>query len=271
MNRSSKELKRLSRQTLIGKYGLVVLACFLVQLIVGMVMGPFDAQTNDYIQQATLSQDPGAFPIFSVIASIIIALVSTVLSAGLVKLHLDLSRGQSPSIAVIFSQFKHRPDRFIIVTILLGLIGVVCVLPGSILTIVAASYSAIVKGDYGLPLVIAGIILIVIGTILTVFFSLRFSLSLIMLVDDPSIGAIASLKNSFRMMKGHCGRLLYISFSFIPMILLVILSFGIASFWITPYIQNVLIWFYLDVTGEIDRKIEETRRLEEEMGPILSE
>ncbi len=271
MKRTSKELKRLSRQTLIGKYGLVILAFFLCQIIISLAMSPFESQFNNYINGAATSQSFGQFPIGSSIASFIIGLISTVLYAGIMKLHLNLARGEQATVSLLFSQFTCRPDRFIVYTLLVALIGSACVLPGSITAGVGAALLVINKADYGLPVLIIGLVLFVAGIILGMFFSLRLSLGTMMLVDDPSLGACAAIKKSFCTMKGHCGRLLYIVFSFIPMILLVLLSFGIASFWIEPYMMNVTTWFYLDVIGEIDHKIEEEQRMNEEMGPVLSD
>ncbi|MGN0311408.1 MAG: DUF975 family protein [Lachnospiraceae bacterium] len=271
MKRSCKELKGLSRQTLIGNYGLAILSYFLVQLIIGLAMTPFENQLNTYSERTLLYEEVISFPIFSLLAIFIIAMVSTALAAGVYAVHLNLARGTKPSVSMIFSQLKCRPDRYIVVTFLLSLIGTVCVVPGTILCCMGIGLMTESTSTTTIGILVAGIALFIGGIVLCIFLSLRFSLTILLLVDHSDMGAITSMKESFHLMKGNCGRFLYISFSFIPMMLLVLLSFGIAALWIQPYIEQVTCWFYLDVSGEIDRKQEEERRMEEEMGPVLSD
>lgn len=272
MKRSCKELKGFSRQALLGNYGLVILCYFLAQLIISAVMSPFEAQINTYSQNIILYEETLSFPIFALIAVFIIALISTALTAGVYAVHLNLARGNHPGVSMIFSQLKCRPDRYIVATLLLSLIGMVCVIPGTILFCMGIGF---MTSDYGTTtatgILVAGIALMLVGLILCIFLSLRFALTVLLLVDHSEMGAIRAMKESFHLMKGNCARFLYLTFSFLPMVLLILLSFGIAALWIQPYIQQVVCWFYLDVSGELDRKLEEERRMEEEMGPIMTD
>ena len=52
--------------------------------------------------------------------------------------------------------------------------------------------------------------------------------------------------------------------SFLPVVLLVIISFGTAIFWVQPYMTQTTTLFYLDVKGELDEVLE--RRKNE--GPV---
>lgn len=263
MKRSCKELKGLARQALIGNYGLVILSYFLVQLIIGIVMSPFETQINTYSRNVMLYEEVISFPGFSFLAIFIIALISTALAAGVYAVHLNLARGNRPSVSMIFSQLKCRPDRYIVATLLLSLICIACMIPGILLLCVGMVSE--------LLLLVAGIALIIAGILLCIFLAMRFALTFLLLIDHSDMGAIRAMKESFHLMKGHCGRFLYISFSFLPMMILVVLSFGIAALWVQPYIEQVVCWFYLDVSGEIDRNIAAEQRLEEEMGPILTD
>ena len=48
-------------------------------------------------------------------------------------------------------------------------------------------------------------------------------------------------------MKGKKLRLLYLEFSFLPLLLLSILSFGIGLLWLQPYMQMTYTFFFLDL------------------------
>ncbi|MBE5905330.1 MAG: DUF975 family protein [Lachnospiraceae bacterium] len=284
MKRTSKELKRMSRQMLLGNYGLVALAFFLCQAIVGLLTAPFENQLSAYNQTFVFesygqqivdtniaSNGSTNYPIFALIAVIIISLLAIILSAGNTKIHMDLARKQKTGIGVLFSQFRCRPDRFIISTVLVALITILCILPGIVCLFISALLEALPKYNSFLGLWIAGGLLTAVGIFFTFFFALRFSLVYYYLIDDTSLGALGAMKESFRTMKGHCGRKLYILLSFIPMELLILLSFGIAIFWVQPYVCMTDVNFYLDVTGELTRKEEEARRLDEEMGPLMTD
>ena len=52
---------------------------------------------------------------------------------------------------------------------------------------------------------------------------------------------------SRQIMKGHKGRLFYISISFLPLYLLGIFSFFIAFLWLLPYTNTVMANFYMDL------------------------
>lgn len=279
MNRTSKELKRLSRQSLLGNYGLVVLALFLTQLITNVVISPFQAQIQTYSRGVSMAElstalpdtqvavSPGSFPVWAMIAMIIIALLATVLLAGEHKIHLALARGNKLPISTLFSEFKNRPDRYIVYTLLNVLISFACILPLVIIMAIAAAN--VVPSNA--TIAVLTIVFTLAFSVVIIFIQLRLSLSVYYLIDDPSTGAVAAMKESFRTMKGHCWRRLYIDLSFIPMGLLVVLSLGIAALWVQPYMYQVYAYFYIDTTGEIDRKIEEERRMEEEMGPVLTD
>ncbi|MCR4955743.1 MAG: DUF975 family protein [Lachnospiraceae bacterium] len=275
MKRTCKELKRLSRKNLLGNYGGAMLAMLIVSLIQTIVMSPFENQISSYqrnialgtANSASVTMTYNTFPVFAFIGIIIVGLVATILQGGLISYHLKLSRGgEKPSLSMVFSQFKHRPDRYIVATLLMILIIFACMVPGIVLITVASTTPALGGG-----LVFPGIFLLIAGYVLIIWLSLRFTLIYAILADHPECGAVESMKQSFSMMKGNCGRALYIVFSFIPMALLVLLSLGIAELWVSPYITNVNTMFYLDVCGELDFKEEERRRMDEEMGPVLSD
>lgn len=271
MKRTCKELKSCSRDTLLGKYGLIFFSYFLVSLIVGVVSVPFRNSLSYYSDEIVRGNYDASLPILAIVAMIIIGLASLVLYAGITSLHLSLARHESVNVSAIFSQFRNRPDRFIVSGIILGLLEAVLVLPGTVLSIIGLSVLAITKADYGYYYLISGIIVIVIGIILGIFFFIRFSVTQYILIDNSDIGAFAAMKKSFSFTKGNAGRLLYIYFSFIPMYLLLILSLGIAGIWILPYWENTIAWYYLDISGELDRNIEEAKRMDEEMGPVLDD
>ena len=258
--RKAKELKRIARGVLTGNYGMFIVAMILSSMIPSALLIPFNTMVlNDIIYKDINYQ---TFAIY-LIATILVALVSTILQAGQIKMHLNKSRNEKAQIGDIFGQFKKRPDRFIIATILFGLLLFATMIP----LIIATAFLAALSPNFVSIIIIA--VIIIASLVLEIYLGLRFSQYIIILADQEDCSAINSLKQSFQLMSGNVGRLFYIGLSFIGITLLASFSFGVALLWVQPYMTQTQVQFYLDLTGEIDERIETQRRMDEEMGPMM--
>lgn len=65
--------------------------------------------------------------------------------------------------------------------------------------------------------------------------------------DFPQYSARELLSMSRKLMIGNKVRLFYIYLSYMPLLLLGILSCGIALLWIIPYMNATLAEFYMDI------------------------
>lgn len=264
--RKSKELKRIARGVLTGNYGLFIVAMILSSMIPSALLIPFNTMLlNDIIYKNFSVQ---TFLIYFG-ASILVSLVSIILQAGQLKMHLNRARNEKAQVSDIFSQFKNRPDRFIVAAILLGVMLTLCMIPMVVVTVfIVASIPA-----FGSAPTLGGILILavvsIISIIVEIYLGLRFSQFIFILADHEDCSAIDSLKQSYRLMSGHTGRLFYIGLSFIGITLLSSFSFGVALLWVQPYTIQTQTQFYLDITGEIDERIEARNRMDEEMGPMM--
>lgn len=258
--RKSKELKRIARGVLTGNYGLFIVAMILSSMIPSALLIPFNTMLQNDVFYKHINYQ--TFAIY-LVASILVALVSTILQAGQIKMHLNKARNQKAQISDIFSQFKNRPDRFIIATILLGLLLFLTMIP----LIAATVFLTVITPKLGSIIIIAVIALI--SAIVEIYLGLRFSQFIFILADQEDCSAINSLKQSFQLMSGNVGRLFYIGLSFIGITLLSSFSFGVALLWVQPYMVQTQVQFFMDLTGETDERIETQRRMDEEMGPMM--
>ena len=78
-------------------------------------------------------------------------------------------------------------------------------------------------------------------------FRLTFSQCRYLLLDFPERDWRTLLMQSARLMRGNKLRLFALECSFIPLFLLGFLSFGVAFFWIVPYMESTLANFFLDL------------------------
>ena len=95
------------------------------------------------------------------------------------------------------------------------------------------------------------ILLIVPGVI----FAIAVSMSFYILKDNPELGVIDVIKRSIQMMKGHKMEYFCLGLSFIGWIILGILTLGIGSLWINPYIYTANAHFYEYVKEDYESRV----------------
>lgn len=93
---------------------------------------------------------------------------------------------------------------------------------------------------YTLAVAIGIVLLIVPGIILACGFGLTFFI----MNDDPSISGVDALKKSWEMMQGHKWEFFCLNFRFIGWMLLCVLTLGIGTLWLNPYIYATQLNYY---------------------------
>jgi uncharacterized membrane protein len=79
--------------------------------------------------------------------------------------------------------------------------------------------------------------------------SLAYSQTFFILAENGSISGNDAITTSRRLMDGHKVEYFVLGLSFIPWILLIMITFGIAAIWVTPYMQTTLANYYLALRG----------------------
>jgi uncharacterized membrane protein len=81
----------------------------------------------------------------------------------------------------------------------------------------------------------------------SILLSLIYQQAFYLLHDFPQYSAGELLHMSRKLMAGHKGRLFYIYVSFIPLILLSLLSCGIGLLWVSAYMTATRTEFFLNI------------------------
>jgi uncharacterized membrane protein len=239
MNRTSAELKRLAREKLTGHWGLMIGATLLLSLIMFAVLIPFYALF--FISRGGMVQ------FFAYMAAtLIVSIVSVIMQCGISRMQLGFARGQNTGIGMLFGEFAQRPERYILGILMIIGMELVCFLPAIICWTVAAMQGM-------LPAFIIAFVLYIAGMIVGLILAFRYALVFLLMVDHLQMGSVTAFRESSRLMDGNKGRLLYIYLSYIGWSILAMLSCGIGTLWISPYMNQTIISFYLDLTGEFDR------------------
>lgn len=82
--------------------------------------------------------------------------------------------------------------------------------------------------------------------------SFSYSMTAYILKDEPNLGYNKAIEKSMAMMDGHKWELFCLWLSFIDWIIPSILTCGIASLWMAPYMYTASAEFYLDVKEEYE-------------------
>lgn len=234
MKKTSSELKCMAKGLLAGHYGLLIGAALLYgggSLVITMVL-------------ELVFQSDHSFNILYFICSLIVSLLSTIFTIGYEKMILEISRGREARLGDLLYGFSHQPDRIILLTILLSLVSLACMLPGSLLLAAGAIMKLI-------PLTLVGILALLAGTVFLFILSFGYSMVFLLYLDNPEKGVIQLMRESRTLMKGNKGRYFYLQISFIGLMLLSILTCFIGLFWLVPYMEMTSVLFYRNLLNEV--------------------
>ncbi|MCM1057548.1 MAG: DUF975 family protein [Firmicutes bacterium] len=245
MNQYSRpyELKDKAKDTLSGNYGTLILGSFLFSLIICLVIFIFGFA---FFLSAVASLYSGggysvvAFRIFQ--AGLLAGQVlSGFLAFGTAYLCLKLACGQPGSYTDVFYGFRRQNLlQVLILTVVRLTFSYLCTLPGEYFR---AEYMR--SSDTAL----LWLTLLAYGAGCCVYIPVALALDMnyFLLLDFPDKKAAGIFKDSFRLMKGNRKRLFSLQLKFIPLQLLCLLTLGIGSLWLEPYIHMTYTLFYLDL------------------------
>ncbi len=236
--KSSAELKASAREHLLGHYGTAIGA----YVIVACLMGVVTVAVSLIVDIRTV--------IGTIIYYAIMFLVSVLMglfTSGSCYLYLKIICGRPVSVGDLFYGFQLCPDKAIVIQAWITLITYVVNLPEIILTYKFTSYAASYQTDKMLSLMLPYALSLILSGVVSVMLDLFYAQTFYLLHDFPQYSAVELLKKSRRLMVHHKGRLFYLYVSFLPLILLGILSFGLALLWILPYMAATEAEFFLDL------------------------
>ncbi len=233
MYASSAQLKDKAKGYLTGHYGLLIGILIITELISSVLdrFIPLSASTAGYI--------------LSVAIAFLVSVFMGVFNVGTALVYLKFATGNTASLSDIFYGFFNHLEKALKISLVMNVLSLILTL----------SYSVpyriyLMSGDKRflfmmLPCLAAALLLYV-------PLSLCLSQCYFLMLDFPDKPAEAILQASFRIMKGHKGRLFYIELSFLPLLLLGAVSL-IGLLWVIPYMQMTYAAFYFDIMKQEQR------------------
>lgn len=250
--------KGIAREKLLGRYSTVIGAILVMQLILFAV---------SYITDKVVDGSTAVGMVTYIAIVFITGLIGAVFTVGELTMYMRLACGDPISIWNIFSGFTGQPDKAIIIQFKIVLRCLLCLVPaGAVFAVLYAMGGvSIVNGtDMAMgpnagdtvcrALIVVCVAVFVLGLIGCIFVRMQYSQVFYMLIDHPEYGSGEIMDKGRELMKGHMWTYLYINLSFIPIVLLGILSLGVGLMYIQPYRGVTLTEFYMAlVSGELNR------------------
>lgn len=94
---------------------------------------------------------------------------------------------------------------------------------------------------------VVAVILVILALVYSIWIGLLYSMISFIIVDNPELDIIDTMRRSRTLMKGNKWRFLLLGLSFIGWILLGILTLGIGYLWLLPYIYTTESAFYCEI------------------------
>lgn len=255
--KTSSELKAMAKEQLLGNYGIAagtfailygIIFAVVILVYTAIMMSVVTNVAMGLAGMTSLVSSPWYMPISFLISAILGALMSTLL-VGYSNIILKISRGSKPKVSDLFFCYSHHPDKVIVMYLIVYGVSFLLMLPTQII-----NYIMMDSGNTSGTIFLLWAVFYVVGLVLSVIFSMMVAQMYYLYIDYPQESSISFVKQSILIMKGNKGRLFYIMLSMIGWYLLIFVSCGIASFWVTPYMAVIIANFYRDLKGEFDEK-----------------
>lgn len=238
------ELKNRAKDTLEGKYGSTISILLLSFGISWMVRSSIDiigSNTANSIYVKTGSETAAQITVFLFSLLLLLATVILgVMNAGITFYFLKLACGQPFSVKDLFYGYRTDSGKILIITAAMVLCEAICLGPCQYFT---QNYF----NSWDRKWLIFSLIALAAGLCIYIPVYLGIALSFYLMFDFPQKTGKEVLLLCWHLMKGKRLRLFCLDLSFLPLMLLCVLSFGIGFLWLQPYMQMTYTFFFLDM------------------------
>lgn len=215
---------------IIGDVNVAVLPSFTVQVgeafyTVGSSDGfqylariPFAFEPAPFAFELAFAEPSGFLSVVIGIYGVVVLVIGGAVRQGLCQFNINLIKKDAPAeFNVLFSKFSNLGK---------------CLLLNLAMWLLIFAWS--------LLLIIPGIIA-----------AYRYAMAPYIMAQNPDIGVMDAIGQSKELMRGHKGRLFWLSLTFIGWVLLSVLTFGIGFLWLNPYMEAAQAAFYLERTDQL--------------------
>lgn len=242
--KKSYELKNTAKDRLEGKYISIIGVLLLSTLISWAVRFAINSVGNSTLYGVyARTRSDTSIVVISVVFELLLLFADVmlgVMNAGITLCFLKLACGQPFSFKDLFYGYRTDSKKILLITAALVIWQALCLFPFRYLLQNYLNTKEILW-------ILYAFLGLAIGLAVYIPVSLGIGLSFYLMFDFPENSGKETLSLCWRLMKGHRKQLFYLELSFLPLMLLCVLSFGIGFLWLQPYMQMTYTYFYLDM------------------------
>ena len=229
--KENKYLKADARESLLGNLTTTVISIFLYML-----------------STMTLSELIANFRSGSILISLLLSMVvffvvntcANMLRLGLSCIFLSLQFGRTARIRDLLYAFRNDSNTAVIISAFIAVLELACMMP---VFLFLTFFSAQDIPGYQ----VIYLLLFLSGLIGTIAIRIRYAMCSYLFLDFSGFTAEELIRGGTKLIRGHLGRLFRLYLSFIPLYILSVLSFGVASLWVSSYTHAAEAAFYKDL------------------------
>ena len=244
---SRAQLKEKARDQMAGRYGNAILLSICRGLIVFSLSFAISMTFSMVVTVRVLMGGSGDTSLTEYLlltaCTTLLSIFAGIFQTGITLFYLNTACSRPATIANLFYGFKYLFKKSLGISAVLILLNTLCTLPCNICYFLLRTG----KGFDDVTMAILYIALMIIGMCIYVPLALGLSQSYYLLLDFPQYSATELMKLSFRIMKGHKWELFCLQLSFLPLGFLCLLSFGIGTLWLVPYMNMTRTLYFLDL------------------------
>lgn len=250
---SRAELKENARDRMAGRYSNAILLSICRGLIVFSLTFAVSTAFTTIVTVRTMmggsSEISLAEFLILTICTTVVSIFTGVFQTGITLFYLNSACNRPAMISNLFYGFKYLFKKSLGISAALVILNTLCTLPYDICYFLMQSG----KGYDTITMAVLCIVLIIVGMCIYIPLALGLSQSYYLLLDFPQYSATELLKLSLRITKGHKWELFCLQFSFLPLALLCLLSCGIGTLWLVPYMNMTQTLYFLDLMQQEHR------------------
>lgn len=244
---SRAQLKEKAREQMAGRYGNAILLSICRWLIVFSLSFAISMTFSMVVTMRVLMGGSGDTSLTEYLlltaCTTLLSIFAGVFQTGITLFYLNTACNRPATIANLFYGFKYLFKKSLGISAVLILLNTLCTLPCNICYFLLRTG----KGFDNVTMAVLYIVLMIIGMCIYIPLALGLSQSYYLLLDFPQYSATELMKLSFRIMKGHKWELFCLELSFLPLGFLCLLSFGIGTLWLVPYMNMTKTLYFLDL------------------------
>ena len=239
-------LKNSAKTLMAGKYYFAIMTLIFSGMLT-LLFNRFTYNLNSRIcltlmDMLNMSENSPMIIALSYVLPLVMSIVLGILQIGMCLFFLNIVTGRPFYTFDLLYGYLHEFGKSFRLSGVLTLLSFVCFLPFDILLDI---YQSGYRMSAELLLILASLQLVLL--LIYVPVSLALSQAFYVYLDYPDLSATEILKMSMKIMKGKKRQLFYVRLSFLPLFLLVLVTFGLGLFWFLPYYHVTMSLYYLDL------------------------